>query len=519
MQRRVLKSHKIWTLLGVLAAVIVAVNANVLVARYYTRWDLTSSGLYTLSHVTKQTLASLDAPVEITVFLGRSDPLHGTVRQMLTAYGAETAELRTRFVDPDRNPAEFMALQSKYDIVAGKTEDGRLLTDTAIIVARGERHWFVTHDDIVRYDGDRGEAEPRLEQALTEGIRNVLERDKPKVCFTAGHQELSIDDVAPTGLAELRFRLEKGNFEPRTVDLSPPIRKSPLAACDVAVVVAPQIPFANDAARELERHLERGGSTLLLLNPVLDDDGRIRSSGLEPVARLGGITLGDDMIVEADAAFRLPSGLGESFFAAPVSHPITEGLLRGDDPAYRLLFSTAQSLGMASDHSGAAPKALAKTSERAFSVSDVRPFVEGKAVPGSDRAKRKGPFTLGYAAELPRRPDQPAPAERGARLVVVGTDNIAWTRSLRDPSLFGNRLLLESAFGWLAARPPLVSVPAKPAQSAGLALSEDALGEVWRYVLVYMPGAALLLGLYVLMRRRAHEKRSRRDSTREDAAS
>ena len=139
--------------LGVLAAAIIAVSVNILVARFYFRWDWTSQGLYTLSAPTLETLRSLRKDIEVIVFLSRSDPLSVSVRHILTAYGAETDRLRPRYVDPDREPAEFIALQQKYGILAGKTEDGRVVTDASVVVASGERHWFVTADELVDSSG------------------------------------------------------------------------------------------------------------------------------------------------------------------------------------------------------------------------------------------------------------------------------------------------------------------------------------------------------------------------------
>jgi hypothetical protein len=78
----------------------------------------------------------------------------------------------------------------------------------------------------------------------------------------------------------------------------------------------------------------------------------------------------------------------------------------------------------------------------------------------------------------------------------------------------GDRLLVENALAWAAARPAIVNVPEKSPRAGGLALTEESLGEVLRYVLVYMPGAAALAGLLILLRRRAQEKSSRKAAER-----
>ena len=132
------RSTKALSALAVVAAMVVAVNVNVLVARFYTRWDVTSEGLYTLSPATTSILGSLDGPVKITVLLARSDPLLAPVRQTLVAYGAETRKLEVSYLDPEQNPAEFVAIQKKHGIMAGQTDDKRVVTDAVLLVSRSD---------------------------------------------------------------------------------------------------------------------------------------------------------------------------------------------------------------------------------------------------------------------------------------------------------------------------------------------------------------------------------------------
>jgi ABC-type uncharacterized transport system involved in gliding motility auxiliary subunit len=82
------RSFRAFAALGVLGAALLAVNLNVLVARWYKRWDLTADRLYTLSPATLNTLHALDRPLTVTVFLSRADPLSVSVRQMLVQYWA-----------------------------------------------------------------------------------------------------------------------------------------------------------------------------------------------------------------------------------------------------------------------------------------------------------------------------------------------------------------------------------------------------------------------------------------------
>lgn len=491
---------------GVLAAGVIAVCVNVLTHRFYKRWDWTESGLYTLSQATLETLHSLaDPPVDVIVFLSASDPLNLSVQHMLSAYGAETKLLRPRYVDPDRSPAEFLALQKEYGINAGKTEDGRVITDASLVIARGPQHWFVTTEDMVVYDEKDNQARPVLEQALTEGIRNVLSKEKTLVCFTTGHQEISADDGGPRGLAELKFRIQKDNYTTKVVDLASQDRDETLDGCRVVIVPGPDVQVSAPAAARLEAYFAHGGNLLLLMNPVLDDGNRIRENGLSRVLAAAGIELGGDFIVERDPELRMPRGLGETYFATPVPHDITAGLISDDKPKFRPVITAAQSLRGTKD--GVA-KSLLVTSKLAFSVKDIRPFVEEGHAVEKHAGDASGPFAVAMASERPLPPG--SKEKHGPRLVAVGTANVAFGQAFRDPTLLGDRIFIESALSWLAAKPAIVSVPEKPSHPAGLSLTEESLGEVLRYVLLYMPGAALVLGGLILVRRRSTERRSRR---------
>jgi ABC-type uncharacterized transport system len=498
-EARVKRISRLVPWLGVAAAAVVLVNVNVLGARWYQRWDVTSDRLYSLSQPTRELLAALDEPVEVSVLLGKSDPLTVSVRHMLEAYSAVTRQLRVRYVDPDRSPAEFLAVQQKYQILAGKAEDGRVITDAVIVLSQGPKHWFVTTEELVRLDEDSGRARPALESALSTALFNLRRAEKAKLCFTTGHREPTLDDAGPQGLSELRKRLEKGNYDPVSVDGSAP--RPSYADCVAVLVPTPELEFSAEQAKALAEYVRGGGSALLLVSPNLDESGRVRGSGLDPVLELAGVTLGRDLVLEQDKAARLPSGSGELFYAKLRPHPLTRGVLHEDDKlSSRVLVAQARSL----EASGGASLVM-ETSPAAVSLKDLSPLGAGQRDDVAAGAEQK---VLGLAAarELPKvKPE----AARGARLFVTGASNLAWNRNFQDPSLYGNQRLIENAISWAAARPSLLNVPQKPEREVGLSLSEESLGEVQRYVLFYMPISAGLIAAFVLLRRRNDERRAR----------
>src|SRR5690606_38087043 len=86
-----LASARFWSALGVLSASAIMVNVNVLSARFYERWDVTQSGIFTLSPATLEILEALAEPVEVVVFLSRADRLLVDVRHMLSEYEAHSS--------------------------------------------------------------------------------------------------------------------------------------------------------------------------------------------------------------------------------------------------------------------------------------------------------------------------------------------------------------------------------------------------------------------------------------------
>jgi len=493
---------------GVAAAMLAAVLFNVLVARHYRRWDLTTHGLYTLSPATLHTLHALGESIEVDVLLSSRDPLADSVRFLLSAYQAETDRLVVRYLDPDRHQADFLAVQQKYGIEAGKTEDGVVVTDAAIVMSRAHgKPFFLSAAELVD-DRDESRARSKVEQAFTLTLRKIVNDTRPRICFTTGHGEKRLEDGGPRGLGELGSRLKKNNYDPEEIDTSLPGEKNPLDGCKVAVIVGPTQPFAADDAARVRAWFEAGGSVLVLSSPVPDSENRrMLSLGLEPVTSAADITMEETFVFEGDPARKLPGGFGEQFLAEPKIHPITQGLLGERNRDLKILMTASRSLARAGT-GAAAPAELLVTSKDAFGMTDFFGWAERGGAPQKTAADRPGPLALAMAAELTKKP---AGVAHGPRMVVVGTASVALGQSWQERVLRGGAIFTESALSWLSAEPPIVDIPDKPA-IAGARIDEGALAELWRYVMLYMPGAVVLLAVAVYIRRRTTETRPARET-------
>ncbi len=493
--RSVARQLGVLSSLGVLSAVVITLCTNILVSRFYTRWDVTSAGLYTLSPPSVETLHGLSDNIDILVFLSQSDPQLGGVQRLLAEYEAESKLVGVRYVDPDRDPAEFIALQNRYRLMEGRAEEGHLVSDAALVVARGKARWVITADDIALYDDERGTVRPQLEQAITEGVRQVLQPKPTEVCFSSGHQEPDPDDGGPTGLGALRHTLQKNNYGTRDVDLTGVASDLGLMSCDLVIVAAPAQIFSTVATARLVSAVRRGKNVLVSAGPSLNEDNRAVPSGLEPLFEVFGVRAQPHLIFERDPDAALPIGLGgEVFLATPKPHAITEGLLEGGEARLRVLMQLAASF------EGTKPaRELLTTSGKAFALESAAGLATTGLVIDAVEHDAEGPFVVAMASELEALA---GPEKRGARLVVLGSAGPLLGSTWQDPTLAGTRRFIESAVSWLVSRPSLVSLGEKPERQVALHFTEQSLLEVARYILLYMPGTALALGLLILYRRR-----------------
>ncbi|MCL2725550.1 MAG: GldG family protein [Polyangiaceae bacterium] len=510
-RRRVLDATQISVLVGIIAAVVLAVLVNVLVARRYARWDWTANRRYSLSEATKQTLHGLSDPVQIWVLVGSDDPLGQSIRQLLVAYRSETTKLDIHDVDPDRDVVMLEDVKKRFKIETGRTEDGHVVADAIVVVARGDRHWFLTTADMLQISGgDDTKVSPREEQALTGAIRNVLGGAQIKVCFTNGHGELSVIEAGDRGASLLKDILEKDNYAVSSVDASAPSAAEPFAGCAVAVVAGMRGGFTNDEAERLRTWLLAGGNLLVASSPILgDSETGMISAGLDRVLSPFGIALDDDLVIERDPNLAFPDQMGARFLAEPKMHAITAALVRGDAArdVPRVVVELSRSMHRVLAEGSATPADLLSSGATSFGMKSINGAAEWKDVPEKRPGDLPGPLALAMASE---RPKLSPSSTHGPRVVVIGTQSVLMTTSFREPlPVRGGALLVESAISWLASQPAVLDVPERSAVAAGMHITDESRAEIQRYVLFLMPGAVALIGIGVALSRRSTEGKSK----------
>jgi len=146
---------------------------------------------------------------------------------------------------------------------------------------------------------------------------------------------------------------------------------------------------------------------------------------------------------------------------------------------------------------------LLETSDQSYGVRSLKGASEWREPPPPAGDDPRGPLVLAMASERPKGSNDTA---HGPRLAVLGCGFLLADVNWRQPrTVRGAAFFVESTISWLASRAKILDVPDRPSVAAGIRITEGSRSEVARYVLLYMPLAAALLGLAVGLRRRSTE--------------
>lgn len=509
-----LEPGQVSQLIAIALAMVVVVLGNVIASRRFTRWDWTTNQRYSLTPATIETLRTLPEPIQVWVLLGPADPLEQSVKQLLVSYQAETTKLDIRYVDPDRDVLALEDVKKRFKIETGRTEQGHVVADAIVVVARGDRHWFLTTSDMVEISAtDETRVTPKEERALTGAIRAVLGSERAKLCFTTGHGEMSPDDPGREGAGILRDLLEKDNFEITTVDPGAPNAAEPFKGCSVAVVAGLRGGFTTEETERLRTYLLGGGNLLLAVSPITGaTETGLVPANLERALAPFGIALDDDLVIEEDPQVSFPGTGGLRFVAEPRPHALTAALVRGDDKrdTPRIVMHFARSLRRVTEAGAASASDLLLTSNDAFGLRSIAGASEWTDAPQKKAGDLDGPLSVAMAAE---RPKTSPSAAHGPRVVVIGSASPLTSPTFQEPlPLRGAALFVESAISWLASKPQVLDVPDRTSVPAGIRITDDDRAAVRRYVLLLMPGTLAALGIAIALWRRRTEGKPLEDA-------
>jgi len=474
-----------YTVSGVVAVVLaiaLTLMVNWLSARRFVRADWTTSQLYTLSEKSENILANLSEEIRVVVFMTPATSMFDQVRELLERYKAASTKVTVEYIDPDKEPLKTTQLAEKY---------GVQVADTVVFVYE-DRTKYVTSDQLAEmdYSGMQYGQAPTMkafkgEEQFTSAILSLVAPEVPKVYFVTGHGEASLQTTGggpgERGLTVLEETLRRDNME--TADVSLLSGEVP-ADADVIAIIGPTRAYTDAEIVALDGYLDRGGRLLVALDPLIEPEGTMRPTQLEPLLARRGVTV----------SRRLPFyDLSAVYLEDFPSHPVTEGL-----EGFAVLFTVSRSL---TTDDGAAT-VIVQTSDEGWGETDLGMLLRGEPV-AVDDADNPGPAAVGMAVEGAEEIGEAIDGEvvdvEGHRIVVFGDADFITDLDIANA---GNAILAANAFNWLAAREDLVGIPPRDVEQVSLFLSQQQMRNLLLLVLVAMPGAAILAGILVWRRRR-----------------
>ncbi|MCX4244596.1 Gldg family protein [Paraliomyxa miuraensis] len=473
-------------------------------ARHAERDDWTGGRVYSLSPRAEAVLEQLPGPVDVRVLVpstiggGQPNPLAQELREVLGRMAQTSSQLRVHLLDPDRDRQEAEQLVAEFGL------GGRDLADGVVLVRAGQgaalRKTHLLPGDLVTYatGPDVQATGPRVkefrgEEALLLAFLQVSDPRSTTVCHTQGHGEPPFDGLEPFGgYAHLGDLLRRANLEVRHADLD---AADGLSGCDVLLVAGPSGVLPPAHVRAVERFVEGGGDLLMLAGAVVRPGATgLAEHGLEPLLVRYGIVQGDRVVLDPHP---MPGG------TPLLSFTLIDGW--GDHPAVRALvgrpvsFVLVRELATEPVPEAAEPVVLVQAGEQAWAESDIVALRSGAPVepdssgePEGAGVDRMGPIPVAVAGE-----------RGGSRVVVIGSDQFALNAYLREDIVYDHgRDLVLNAIGWLTDREVLLGIRPRAREHVKLVLLPQQLERMTLVCLLGLPGFAILLGVWVLWRRR-----------------
>ena len=276
----------------IISAVVLAllVVANVFASALpsaMTKYDISSTKLYSVTSNTKVVVNALEQDVTIywIVQSGKEDDI---IENLLSKY--ETLSGHIKVVK--KNPDVFPTFTEQYT--------NETVQNNSLIVECGDRSRFIGYDDIYIQEADVYSYSYNTsfdgEGAITSAIDYVVSEELPQLYMLEGHGEAEL----PATFSEQieKENIEVSSFSLLTVDSVP-------EEADCVLIYAPTSDISEEEQKMLANYVTDGGKLLVMAGPT--KEGTLKN--LYGLLEAYGVEASDGVVIEADRehyAFQAP---------------------------------------------------------------------------------------------------------------------------------------------------------------------------------------------------------------------
>ncbi|MBX7143756.1 MAG: GldG family protein [Oligoflexia bacterium] len=445
------------------------------VNRHDKRWDLTESGVYSLSPQSVSVVQGLKRPLKI---VGVGDTQAADDSQM-----KELFELY-EYHNPKLVKAEVISPRTKPQLI-----------DT----------YGIKPGNLVYIEYGDGEAKgvSRLnefsEEAITNGILKLTRGEAKKVYYVSGHDEPSITRDGVQGLKLFAEGIADEHLKVESILLS----KNSAVPDDAAAVIlaAPKKALLPQERDMLKAYVEKGGRLLMFNDPRTTSD-------IKDLAAQFGIQVGDDVIIDqVQRLFDAPALGAQPVITSFDTHPIT----RSFTPETVVIFNIASSVkATGQTDANTNYSDLAKTGPTAWGEKNLSlVFDSTEPTATLDKDDVAGPVSVAVAYEkrLSAKPEGEAEKDESrsssdfdkvARVVVFGDSDFIQNQNLR---VYNNRDFALNAVNWLVGEEGGLTIRAKSMRASVAPIPRDTFMMILASSFV-LPELLLVLGLFIWWKRR-----------------
>lgn len=467
-------------LVGLLALVAIIGMLNYISHNFFFyRGFISSQKRVELSPQTLGLLKSVTNDIHVTLYYDREDELFGTIRALVNEYRLANPKIAVEVVDYISSPADAQRIKTKYKLDA-PTDKNLVIFDCA------DRVKMVNGDAFMDYSTERVPNKKELEfrkkpvqfkgeMLCTTMLLAVINPKPQRALYLTGHGEHALGDgKEQTGYLKFATAVALQNY----VNIEPCdlLGTNTIPAdCGVLIIAGPTRALSQVELDKIDRYLTEGGRLLALFNCSSVD----RELGLGKLLEKWGVNVSYHVVKDDQNSLRGQDIVVKNFS----KHPVVNALI---DSSIHLIL----------------PREISRIES---SAADA-PTVEEIAFTGPES-------TLADTTNAPAKPRPVGVAvEKGAvkgvsngrgitRIVVMG-DSIFLGNQMIDSA--ANRDFENYALNWLLDRPEMLAgLGPKRVSEFRILMTQGQLKSAYIILLAGLPGAALLIGTLVWLRRRS----------------
>lgn len=266
---------------------------------YFFRIDLTSDKRYSIADQTKNLMAKMDAPLEVTVYLdGDLNPGFQRLKKStaelldeLSVYSDKSITVKyenpSLADSPDQREKKYLGLQTRGlnpTAVYERDKEGKSIQKIIFpwieINYKGKKVPVCLLKNIL---GNSGEDNlnisiENLEFEITDGIRRLVNTEVSKIAFIEGHGELSEAETYDISKSLSRyFQIDRGVLANNAAVLND---------YKAIIIAKPTKPFSESDKFIIDQYIMNGGRVLWLIDGVRIAKENLSTIGLSPAMEL-----------------------------------------------------------------------------------------------------------------------------------------------------------------------------------------------------------------------------------------